>query len=161
MSKARVMVKYKARHEGPVTRLYRGLARAYRPGQVDEKAALQGTNFTDCPMAALMYTRGRNGVLLVVDVPEEAEVRMSQAMWFSDGPGPKRIMLWGASFDPYIVADIPAKELRAEVRKKGVRALPDSDKSRILVRYLERRILGTAGDPAATGWPYGLILRQY
>ena len=111
-------------------------------------------------MAALTYARGRNGVLLVVDVPGEAEIRMSEALWFSDGPGPKRIMLWGAPFDPYIVAEIPAKELRAEVRKKGVRALPDSEKSRILVSYLERRISGTAGDPAATGWPYGLIPRQ-
>ena len=54
-------------------------------------------------------------------------------------------MLWGGPFDPYIVAEIPAKELRAEVRKKGVRALPDGDKSRILVRYLEQRISGTAG----------------
>ena len=148
------------RRQGPVTRFYRGLSRAYRPGQVDKVKSMQGTNFTDCPMAALTYARARNGVLLVVDVPDEAEIRMSEALWFSDAPGPKRIMLWGAPFDPYIVAEIPAKELRAEVRKKGVRALPDSDKSRILVRYLEQRIPGTAGDSAATGWPYGLIPRQ-
>ena len=158
-------MKEHATHDGTwkglvTTRLYRGLSRSYRPGQVDREKVLQGTNFTDCPMAALTYARGRNGVLLVVDVPEEAEVRISEAMWLSNGPGPKRIMLWGGPFDPYIVAEIPAKELRAEVRKKGVRASPDSDKSRILVRYLEQRISGTAGDAAAIGWPYGLTPRQ-
>jgi len=70
-------------------------------------------------------------------------------------------MLWGASFDPYIVAEIPAKELRAEVRKKGVRALPDSDKSRILASYLEQRISGALSDATARAWPYGLIPRQF
>ena len=45
--------------------------------------------------------------------------------------------------DPYIVAEVPARELRAEVRKRGVRTLPDSEKGRILVRYLEQRISGT------------------
>lgn len=45
----------------------------------------------------------------------------------------------GRKFDPYIVAEVPAKELRAEVRKRGVRTLPDSEKGRILVRYLEQR----------------------
>jgi len=148
------------RRQGPVTRFYRGLSRAYRPERVDKVKSMQGTNFTDCPMAALTYARARNGVLLVVDVPEAAEVRISEAMWLSNGPGPKRIMLWGGPFDPYIVAEIPAKELRAEIRKKGVRALPDSDKSLILVRYLAQRISGTAGDAAAVGWPYGLIPRQ-
>lgn len=121
---------------------------------------MQGTNFTDCPMAALTYARGRNGVLLVVDLPEETDVHKSEALWFSDGPGPKRIMLWGAAFDPYIVAEIPAKELRAEVRKKGVRALSDSEKSRILVSYLERRISGTSNEATGMAWPYGLIPRQ-
>ena len=143
-----------------MTRLYRGLSRAYRLGPFDKVQAMQGTNFTDCPMAALTYARGRNGVLLVVDLPEDTDVHRSEAMWFSDGPGPKRIMLWGAPFDPYIVAEIPAKELRAEVRKKGVRALSDSEKSRILVSYLERRISGTSNDSTAMAWPYGLIPRQ-
>ena len=146
--------------ESSVTRLYRGLSRSYRPGQVDTKELLHGTNFTDCPMAALVYARGRNGVLLVVDVPEDAEIRMSDAMWSVDGSGPRRVMLWGCPFDPHIVAEVPAKELRAEVRKKGVRALPDSDKSRILVRYLEQRISGTLADSTAVCWPYGLTPRR-
>ena len=151
---------YRESQQGAVIRLYRGLSRAYRPGPFDKVQAMQGTNFTDCPMAALTYARGRNGVLLVVDLPEETDVHKSEALWFSDGPGPKRIMLWGAPFDPYIVAEIPAKELRAEVRKKGVRALSDSEKSRILVSYLERRISGTSNDATGMAWPYGLIPRQ-
>ena len=73
------MVENEAQYEpqqGPVTRLYRGLSRPYRNGQLDTERFLQGTNFTDCPMAALTFARGRNGVLLVVDVPEDSEVRM-------------------------------------------------------------------------------------
>ncbi len=143
-----------------MTRLYRGLSRAYRPGQVDEKELLHGTNFTDCPMAALAYARGPNGVLLVVDVPEDAEIRMSEAIWSLDGSGPRRVMLRSCPFDPYIVAEVPAKELRAEVRKKGVRTLSDSEKGRILVRYLEQRISGTLTDSADICWPYGLTPRQ-
>ena len=111
-------------------------------------------------MAALVYARGRNGVLLVVDVPENAEIRMSDAIWSLDGSGPSRVMLWGCPFDPYVVAEVPAKELRAEVRKKGVRALPDCDKNRILVRYLEQRISGTLANSAAVCWPYGLTPRR-
>ena len=111
-------------------------------------------------MAALAYARGRNGLLLVVDVPEDAEIVVSEAIWSLDGSGPKRYMLPGGSFDAYIVAQIPAKELRAEVRKKGVRALSDSEKSRILVSYLERRISGTSNDSTAMAWRYGLIPRQ-
>lgn len=157
------MAKHEAQHGrqvGPVTRIYRGLSRAYRPGPFDKVQAMQGTNFTDCPMAALTYAKGRNGVLLVVDLPEETNVHKSEALWFSDEPGPKRIMLWGAPFDPYIVAEVPAKELRAETRKKGVRALSDSEKSRILVCYLEQRISGALSDATAMAWPYGLIPRQ-
>lgn len=155
-------MKHEAQHERqevPVTRLYRGLSRAYRPGPFDKVQARQGTNFTDCPMAALTYARGRNGVLLVVDLPEDTDVHKSEAIWFSVGHGPKRILLRGASFDPYIVTEIPAKELRTEVRKKGVRALPDSDKSRILVRYLEQRISGKASPFTSVGWTHGLIPR--
>ncbi len=123
-----------------VKRLYRGLSRSYRHEQVDTKELLHGTNFTDCPMAALAYARGRNGVLLVVDVPDGAEVRMSDAIWSLDGSGPSRVMLRGCPFDPYIVAEVPAKELRAEIRKRGVRTLTDSEKGRILDRYLEQLI---------------------
>ena len=128
------------RRKDQVIRLYRGLSRAYRSGKLDKEKSLQGPNFTDCPMAALIYARGRNGVLLVVDLPEDAEISMSEAIWSLDGSGPRRFMLRGGAFDPYVVAEIPAKELRAEIRKKGVRSLSDSDKSRVLVRYLKQRI---------------------
>jgi hypothetical protein len=91
-------------------------------------------------MAALGYARGPNGVLLVVNIPEDATIRVSEAIWPGDGRGPRRYLLWGEPFDPYIVVQIPAKELRAEIRKKGRRALPDDAKSQILARYLEQRI---------------------
>jgi hypothetical protein len=71
------MTNHEAQHEqlqGPVLRLYRGLSRAYKPGPFDKVQAMQGTNFTDCPMAALTYARGRHGVLLVVDVPGDLGV---------------------------------------------------------------------------------------
>jgi hypothetical protein len=122
-------------------RLYRGMTRPYRMERVDKEKLLMGTDFTDCPMTALLYARGRNGVLLVVDIPEDAEIRISEELWFLDGAGPKRYLLHGAPFDPYIVGQIPAKELRAEIRKKGMGALTEGDKSRVLVDYLKRRIL--------------------
>lgn len=123
-------------------RLYRGLTRPYRPGQVDNEKLFRGMDFTDCPMAALLYARGRNGALLVVDIPADARIRVSEAMWSLDGSGPKRYLLWGGSFDPYVVAQIPAKELRTQIRKKGTRTLPEAAKSRILTSYLEQRISG-------------------
>ena len=50
-------------------------------------------------------------------------------------------MIWGA-FDDFIVAEPPAKELRAHVRRKGVVATSDEYKAAVLRRaimeYLSR-----------------------
>jgi hypothetical protein len=130
-------------------RLYRGLTRKYRAEEVRERqrAQMGGTDFTDCPYRALQYARGRNGTVLVVDVPadamdpEGARRRVSEELYSLDGKGPRRLMLWGA-FDDLLVAEIPAKELRGQVQRKGVVTLSDQDKSVIIADYVRRLING-------------------
>jgi hypothetical protein len=101
-------------------RMYRGLKEPYDParGTTDR---LFSTDFTDCPYTALRYATGRRGVVLVVDVPSGA-ARVSEELWI--GPKAKRLMFWGR-FDGFILAELPAKELRAEVRRKGIVTLGD------------------------------------
>ncbi len=55
------------------------------------------------------------------------------------GAGPKRLMVWGR-FDEFIVAEIPAKELRKHVRRKGVVAAGDDYKASVLVQAVEEWI---------------------
>jgi len=124
---------------GTPRRLYRGLKEPYDPEKVGGRqtggGGRPGTDFTDCPYAALQYAKGRRGVLLVVEVPAD-ERRVREELWgFRDG-GPKRLMLWGA-FDEFIVAEIPAKELRKHVRRKGVVAGGDDLKARVLEQAVE------------------------
>ena len=133
-----------AHQNTPTMRLYRGMTRPYRVEWLDKEKLLMGTDFTDCPLSALQYARGRNGVLIVVDIPEGSKIKISEALWSLDGSGPKRYLLHGEFFEPYIVGQIPAKELRAEIRKKGMGALTEGDKSRILAWYLDRRISSAA-----------------
>ncbi len=117
-------------------RLYRGLTRKYQPEKVGKNhGPLAGTDFTDCPYRALSFARGTRGVVLVVDVPEEDGSRAREALWSLDGTGPKRFILYGR-FDQFLVAEIPATELRSRIRKKGIVTLPDSDKDRILGDYI-------------------------
>ena len=113
------------------TRLYRGLKEPYEASRVSADRP-SGTDFTDCPYMALGYASGRRGVLLVLDVPVGYR-RLSEELWLIVKA--KRFMIWGA-FDDFIVAEIPAKELRAEVRRKGMAAADDRDKSMILRRRI-------------------------
>ncbi len=117
-------------------RLYRGLTRPYDPARVDGDR-LTATDFTDCPFTALGYAAGRTGVVLVLDVPEHG-ARVTEELWFGP-PGAKRIMIWGR-FDSLIIAAIPAKELRAEARRRGVAAASDEDKAMILRARIEARL---------------------
>jgi hypothetical protein len=57
-------------------------------------------------------------------------------MWGLRDEGPKRMMVWG-QFDDFIVAEIPAKELRKHVRAKGVVAAEDEYKAFVLERAIE------------------------
>jgi hypothetical protein len=120
---------------GQVQRLYRGLKAPYDPGRVKADRRF-GTDFTDCPYTALRYGATPKGVVLVVDVPE-GDRRVSEELWLV--PNAKRLMIWGA-FDPYIVREIPAKELRAEVRRKGIASLTDEDKSGVLRSFIARLV---------------------
>ena len=130
-------------------RLYRGLSKKYRSEQVGRtpEGIPTGTDFSDCPYLALKFGRGTRGWILVLDVSSEffadsencTRFRVTEELYSFDGTGPKRFMVWG-KFDDLLVAEIPAKELRAQVRRKGIVTLPDKDKSQILEDYIEQRI---------------------
>ena len=115
-------------------RLYRGLKEPYRPEKVIRNhGQLTGTDFTDCPYTALQYAQGQRAVVLVLDVPAETR-RVTEELWL--GVSARRFMVWG-KFDDMVVAMLPAKELRARVRVKGVVAASDEFKARVLSRAVE------------------------
>jgi len=123
-------------------RLYRGLSRAYKPEQVNP-GRLCGTDLTDCPYTALQFARGSRGVVLVLEVPEDtadletaSSVRLTEEVYSIDGKGPRRFMIW-ERFDEFLVAEIPAKELRAQTRRKGVVSQSVEDKTEMLKRYID------------------------
>jgi hypothetical protein len=115
-------------------RMYRGLKEPYDPTRGTEDRFFS-TDFTDCVYTALRYAAGRRGVVLVLDVPDGA-ARVSEELWI--GPKAKRLMFWG-QFDAFITAELPAKELRAQVRRKGTVNLSDEDKSFVLGNYIRER----------------------
>jgi hypothetical protein len=121
------------------TRLYRGLKEPYQPEKVGGRQqgatpGMFGTDFSDCPYAALQYAQGRRGVMLVVE-PKEG-LRVTHEMWGLRDEAPKRLMIWGG-FDDFIVAQIPAKELRKHVRAKGIVTTDDNYKAVVLKRAIE------------------------
>jgi len=79
-------------------------------------------------------------------VPDDP-VRVSEELWLE--PKAKRLMAWGV-FDKYIRAIFPAKELRKEVRRKGIGSLSDQDKGTSLKYVIEQRL---AMDEPAQGHP--------
>jgi hypothetical protein len=121
--------------------LYRGLKKPFRPELVGAgQGAMFGTDFTDCPFAALQFAAGSRGVVLVVDVPDDNNRRspwVSEDLWLQSGP--KRLMIWG-KFDEHIVAVIPAKDLRTELRRAGVSRGLDGQKAAVLERVIKLRI---------------------
>jgi hypothetical protein len=130
-------------------RLYRGLKQPYKPekcaARMSSPAQLQRTDFTDCPYRALVYAHSPRGVVLVPEVGPDDPVRVSEELWL--GPKAKRLMVWGV-FYKYIRAVVPAKELRKEVRRKGIGSLSDQDKGTILKYVIEQRL---ATDEPARG----------
>lgn len=117
-------------------RLYRGLKEPYRPEQVGA-SHLSGTDFTDCPYTALLYAQGRRSVVLVVDVPDDVSRSVSEELWLNRNA--KRFMIWGR-FENLIVAMIPAKDLRSQVRKKGVSNQSFEYKAALLRHYIDRQM---------------------
>jgi len=120
--------------DSAMRRLYRGLKEPYRPDKVKPQVGtrLISTDFTDCPHTALLYAHGKRGVALVVDIPANT-ARVTEEFWLA-GPA-RRLMVWG-SFDGFIVAILPAKDLRARVRAKGVVAASDKYKALVLKRAI-------------------------
>jgi hypothetical protein len=85
---------------------------------------------------------------LVLDIPEEmAEVRVRKQFWLDDKA--ERLMVWGR-FDDYIAAILPAKELRARVRAKGMAAMPDSYKSDVLKGAIDEALRQAPTHPIVT-----------
>lgn len=74
-------------------------------------------------------------MVLVLDVPDGA-AGVSEELWI--GPTAKRLVFWGR-FDGFIIAELPAKELRARVRRKGIVTLPDEGKAFVLGKYTGER----------------------
>ncbi|MBE7480610.1 MAG: hypothetical protein HS104_11595 [Polyangiaceae bacterium] len=72
---------------------------------------------------------------------------MSEEYW--RGVGAKRLMVWG-KFERFIVAMIPAKELRAHVRKKGVVTTSESFKSELLKRAIDEWVAGHHTESSVT-----------
>jgi hypothetical protein len=121
-------------------RLYRGLKNPYRPERVDPIRQTGGTDFTDCPAVALRYAQGSRAAVLVVDIdPGEhlASARLTQEFWFVRDA--KRFMLWGR-FDQFITAIIPAKDLRTELRLRGLRNALDDAKAPLLRAFIDREL---------------------
>lgn len=138
-------------------RLYRGIKEPYKSGwkrKGIEEGTLprfHGTDFTDCPFAALQFAKGPRGSLFVLeieadplDVATSTKCRVTEEYWSPDSSGPRRLMVWGA-FDEFIVAELPAKELRAQVRRRGIVGLPEADKAQILQRYIDDLIHAERG----------------
>ena len=123
-------------------RLYRGLKERYRPERVvpTPERTLVTTDFTDCPLTALRYAGAPRGVVLVLDVPTEVinARKFTEELWVGMG-GAKRFMAWG-KFDKFITAVVPAKELRAVIRVKGVAASGDEYKTALLKRRIQERL---------------------
>lgn len=131
-------------------RLYRGLKTPYRPERVGSSAPFPaGTDFTDCPYTALSYASTPRGEVLVLEVPPSAESRVSEELWLDDRA--RRLMVWGR-FDSFIVRILPAKELRARLRKQGIAGLDHGSKAVLLAGIIDDLLREDAAPaaPAAT-----------
>lgn len=112
-------------------RLFRGLKNPYRPELVDDSWT-SGTDFTDCPAAALLYAQSTRGVLVVVEL-EYDELAVPQPICEASWPEreAKRFIV-RRRFDDDIVAIFQAKDLRARLRREGHRNAQFAVKARVL-----------------------------
>jgi len=125
-------------------RLYRGLKSAYRPELVSV-GRFSSTDFTDGSATALLYARGARGVLLVADIPASEDVatapRVTEELWFVKSA--KRFMVWGP-FDPFVTTILEAKDLRACLRRSGLRDAPSAVQAQLLASVIEDEISASA-----------------
>lgn len=133
-------------------RIYRGLKEPYDATRVSTDR-LTCSNFTDSAFFALQYASSRRGSVLVLDIPFDS-VHWSEELWLERSA--KRYAVWGR-FDELIVAQIPAKELRKEIRRKGMSRLDVVGKAQLLARYIVRRQRDPqiVAEGAADGVPRG------
>lgn len=73
--------------------------------------------------------------MLFVEIPEGAR-HISDELWLDSSA--KRFMVWGR-FDDLIVLKLAAKDLRAQVRRKGTGGASDQDKAYVLRSYIDDR----------------------
>jgi hypothetical protein len=122
-------------------RLYRGLKERYRPERVvpTPEQPLVMIDFTDCPLTALRYASTLRDVVIVLDAPAEVidARKLSEGLWIGMGSA-KRFMAWG-KFDKFITAILPAKDLRAPIRK-GVASSAGEYKAALLRRKIQDRV---------------------
>jgi len=118
------------------------LKEPYRPQKVAPRSGqtFVGTDFTNCPLMALRYANARRGVVLILDVPTATmdTLKFTEELW-PEVRGAKRFLAWGR-FDAFITATLPAKELRALIRVKGVAAGGDEYKALLLKRRIRERL---------------------
>lgn len=112
-------------------RLYRGLRNSYRSELVDGSST-SGTDFTDCPAAALLHAQSSRGALVVIELAYD-ETDVVQRVHEASRPNrdAKRFIVRGR-FDDHIVAIFQAKELRARLRHEGLRNARFATKARNL-----------------------------
>jgi hypothetical protein len=106
------------------------------------------TDFTDCPFTALGYAQGRNGVVLVADLPED---RAHEALW-PDSEA-KRYSVLGR-FDRFLAGIVQAKELRMTLRREHVTTRPRLVRASVLAIYIDQLFsirLREASVPSASG----------
>jgi hypothetical protein len=79
-------------------------------------------------------------------IPREAPFlsSTSRKAWLAEeewiGTHAKRFSLRGG-FDEYIVAQIPARDLSDEIRRRGVAGMNEKEKSEALARYVASRLV--------------------
>lgn len=91
----------------------------------------------DTPFTALTYAAGAKGVVLIIDVDKGA-ARLSEELWLHQEA--RRFMFWGRSFRDLVVAQIPAKELRAQIRRRGIVTLSPRGKAMVLREYIDEHL---------------------
>ncbi len=120
--------------------LYRGISKKYKPSLVNLDK--NGTDFTECPLVALLYARGTNGYVIVLNYEEEQrKIKVTREYWGEQKAS--RFIVWN-KFDDCILKIIPAKVLRKTIRAKGINQLCDTSKSTILTKKIKEEMMKIA-----------------
>ena len=121
---------------GVYVRIYRGLPEPYDASLVSKDRRFR-TDFTDSAFWALHHAHGPRGTVIVLDIPEDVAWRTEEE-WI--GTHARRFSLRGG-FDEYIVAQIPARDLSDEIRRRGLAEMNEKAKSDVLAQYVESRLV--------------------